>query len=224
MDRSGPGQDWCAEAVLPGRYTRRGILVLDPKGDLVGDRLPLWAADRMALIDPTGSGPHPCLNILAQGDPELTVDNLGWIFRHLFVPSWGPGTDDVLRAACLTLLATARDRPPTLADVSQLLIDKVFHAARTVGLAYDRAQDAGSAPRQAHRIRRPRGIRGWSRARCCSGCRGHGVKTTFTGYSPTARHVYPSPRHTDPCLMFVVLVSAATASVPSAALNPLTAV
>ncbi|ACU77399.1 type IV secretory pathway VirD4 protein-like protein [Catenulispora acidiphila DSM 44928] len=127
-----------ARMILDDVDARRGVLVLDPKGDLVGDlldRLPLSAADRLVLIDPTDSGPPPCLNILAQGDPELTVDNLVGIFRRLFASSWGPRTDDVLRAACLTLLATARDRPPTLADVSQLLSDKVFRTARTASLA-----------------------------------------------------------------------------------------
>ncbi|MEY9887675.1 DNA helicase HerA-like ATPase [Catenulispora sp. MAP5-51] len=127
-----------ARMILDDVAARRGVLVLDPKGDLVGDlldRLPLAAADRLVLIDPTDSGPRPCLNVLAQGDPELTVDNLVGIFRRLFASSWGPRTDDVLRAACLTLLATARDQPSTLADVSQLLSDKVFRAARTAGLA-----------------------------------------------------------------------------------------
>ncbi|WP_194923126.1 type IV secretory system conjugative DNA transfer family protein [Catenulispora pinisilvae] len=127
-----------ARMILDDVAARRGVLVLDPKGDLVGDlldRMPTSAADRLVLIDPTDSGPRPCLNILAQGDPELTVDNLVGIFRRLFASSWGPRTDDVLRATCLTLLATARDRPPTLADVSQMLSDKVFRAARTASLA-----------------------------------------------------------------------------------------
>ncbi|WP_194891339.1 type IV secretory system conjugative DNA transfer family protein [Catenulispora pinisilvae] len=126
-----------ARMILDDVAARRGVMVLDPKGDLVSDlldRLPMSAAKRLILIDPTDSGPRPCLNVLAQGDPELTVDNLVGIFRRLFASSWGPRTDDVLRAACLTLLATARDRPPTLADVSQLLSDKVFRAARTAGL------------------------------------------------------------------------------------------
>lgn len=107
--------------ILDDVRARRGVLVLDPKGDLVGDlleRLPVATADRLVLIDPTDSGPRPCLNILEQSDPELTVDNLVSIFRRLFASSWGPRTDDVLRAAFLTLLATARDRPPTRADVS----------------------------------------------------------------------------------------------------------
>ena len=124
--------------ILDDVRARRGVLVLDPKGDLVGDlldRLPTSAAERLVLIDPTDAGPRPSLNILAQGDPELMVDNVVGIFRRLFASSWGPRTDDVLRAACLTLIATARDRPPTLADVSQLLSDKTFRAARTAGLA-----------------------------------------------------------------------------------------
>ncbi|GAA1990379.1 type IV secretory system conjugative DNA transfer family protein [Catenulispora subtropica] len=127
-----------ARMILDDVCAGRGVLVLDPKGDLVGDlldRLPTSAAERLVLIDPTDSGPRPSLNVLASGDPELMVDNVVGIFRRLFASSWGPRTDDVLRAACLTLIATARDRPPTLADVSQLLSDKTFRAARTAGLA-----------------------------------------------------------------------------------------
>ena len=127
-----------ARMILDDIRAGRGVLVLDPKGDLVGDlldRLPLAAANRLFLIDPTDSGPRPSLNVLAHGDPELMVDNIVGIFRRLFASSWGPRTDDVLRAACLTLVATARDRPPTLSDVSQLLSDKTFRAARTAGLA-----------------------------------------------------------------------------------------
>lgn len=127
-----------ARMILDDVEAGRGVLVLDPKGDLVGDlldRLPTSAAERLVLIDPTDSGPRPSLNILDQGDPDLMVDNVVGIFRRLFASSWGPRTDDVLRAACLTLIATARDRPPTLADVSQILSDKTFRAARTAGLS-----------------------------------------------------------------------------------------
>jgi len=112
----------------------RGVVVIDPKGDLVADlleRLPESAGQRTILVDPTSEGPHPTLNILAPagGDSELLVDNLVGIFRRIFSAHWGPRTDDVLRSAILTLQATssarvmAKVKTPTLVDVPELLTD-----------------------------------------------------------------------------------------------------
>jgi hypothetical protein len=135
------GATGCGKSTLMGRMilddvaARRGVIVIDPKGDLVADvleRLPGEARERVVLIDPLAEQSddrrRPCLNVLAAGDPELMVDNLVGIFRRIFAASWGPRTDDVLRAACLTLLATAeaRTRPPTLAGVPRLLADRNY--------------------------------------------------------------------------------------------------
>ena len=56
---------------------------------------------------PTGRAP-PCLNVL-QGDgtgtdTDVITDNVTGIFRRIFAAFWGPRTDDIFRAACLTLL------------------------------------------------------------------------------------------------------------------------
>nr|MDA8341441.1 BTAD domain-containing putative transcriptional regulator [Actinomycetota bacterium] len=84
----------------------RGAVVIDPKGDLVTDlcdRLPAGAETKTVLIDPAERDAPPVLNVLAGPDPDLVVDNLVGIFRNIFAAYWGPRTDDVLRAACLTL-------------------------------------------------------------------------------------------------------------------------
>lgn len=117
--------------ILDDVATGRGVVVIDPKGDLVADvlhRLPAEAVSRTLLIDPLAGNEQPSLNILAQGDPELLVDNLVGIFSRIFASCWGPRTDDVLRAACLTLLSTAQAKqaPPTLALVPRLLGDANF--------------------------------------------------------------------------------------------------
>jgi len=113
----------------------RGVVVIDPKGDLVTDllgRLPAEAWRRLVLIDPSEPGPRATLNVLSAGDDqELLVDNLVGIFRRIYAAHWGPRTDDVLRAALLTLLATAdakvmaKVKTPTLADVPDLLTKNV---------------------------------------------------------------------------------------------------
>jgi hypothetical protein len=56
------------------------------------------------LIDPEEHEAPPILNVLSGPDPDLVVDNVVGIFRSIFEAYWGPRTDDVLRAACLTLL------------------------------------------------------------------------------------------------------------------------
>lgn len=111
----------------------RGVVVIDPKGDLavdVLDRLPATVADRVVLIDP--DQPHGAtLNPLVGVDHDLVVDNVVSIFAKIFQRHWGPRIDDVLRVACLTLM---RHPKPTLANVPPLLNDKQFRASFTVGL------------------------------------------------------------------------------------------
>jgi energy-coupling factor transporter ATP-binding protein EcfA2 len=117
----------------------RGVVVIDPKGDLVVDvldRLP--AGITPVLIDPDETEAPPTLNVLDGPDPELAVDNLVGIFRRIFEAFWGPRTDDVLRAACLTLLhhrSPAGRSVATLADVPRLLSDARFRAPYTARLA-----------------------------------------------------------------------------------------
>jgi len=133
MGSTGSGKSTLmARLVLDDAAAGRGVVVVDPKGDLIPDlleRLPESAGRRTILIDPAAPGPHPTLNVLAAttGDSDLLVDNLVGIFRRIFSAHWGPRTDDVLRAALLTLQATssskvlARVKDPTLIDVPELL-------------------------------------------------------------------------------------------------------
>jgi hypothetical protein len=120
----------------------RGVVVIDPKGDLITDlcdRLPEEAAARTVLIDPEDPDAAPVLNVLSGPDPDLTVDNLVGIFRSIFAAFWGPRTDDVLRSACLTLLryGAATGTSTSLADVPRLLADDEFRAPRIAAVADD---------------------------------------------------------------------------------------
>ena len=120
----------------------RGVVVIDPKGDLITDlcdRLPETAASRTVLIDPEDPDAAPVLNVLSGPDPDLAVDNLVGIFRSIFAAFWGPRTDDVLRSACLTLLryAAATGTSTCLADVPRILSDEEFRAPRVAAVADD---------------------------------------------------------------------------------------
>ncbi|MDA8275763.1 MAG: type IV secretion system DNA-binding domain-containing protein [Actinomycetota bacterium] len=127
--------------VLSDIEAGRGVVVIDPKGDLVVDlcdRLPAGAETRTVLIDPAERQAPPVLNVLAGPDPDLVVDNLVGIFRNIFAAYWGPRTDDVLRAACLTLRRTdTEDHPASLAEVPRLLADEAFRAPKVAAVKGD---------------------------------------------------------------------------------------
>lgn len=102
----------------------RGAVVIDPKGDLVEEileRIPAGRESHVDLLDPLDPAP-PGLNVLEGSDHDLVVDQLVGIFRRVYERFWGPRTDDILRAALLTLLAAGGQA--TLADVPRLLSDE----------------------------------------------------------------------------------------------------
>jgi len=120
--------------ILDDIHAHRGVVLIDPKGDLaldVLDRLPASVADRIVLIDPDQPG-GATFNPLAGEDPDLVVDNIVSIFSAIFQRHWGPRIDDVLRVACLTLMR--RTDKATLTLVPPLLNDKQFRAPFTVDL------------------------------------------------------------------------------------------
>lgn len=104
----------------------RGTVVIDPKGDLVEDllqRIPDGREGQVDLLDPLDPSP-PGLNVLDSPDRDLGTDQLVGIFRRVFERFWGPRTDDILRAALLTL--AIGDPTATLADVPRLLSDRDY--------------------------------------------------------------------------------------------------
>ncbi|MGO2140780.1 MAG: type IV secretory system conjugative DNA transfer family protein [Leucobacter sp.] len=85
----------------------RGVLLIDPKGDLATDvlaRIPGTRQKDVVVIDPTSSSPIG-FNPLDAGerDPAVTADTLLATFESLFKENWGIRTADVLSAAFLTL-------------------------------------------------------------------------------------------------------------------------
>lgn len=113
----------------------RGLLLLDPKGDLATDflaRLPQERADDVVVLDPA----NPCpvgFNPLA-GPPELavvTAEAVLGVLAELFRDSWGIRTADVLSAALLTL---ARIPQATLVWLVPLLTNPAFRR-RVLALA-----------------------------------------------------------------------------------------
>jgi hypothetical protein len=129
------------QLILADTHARRGVVVIDPKGDLITDlldRVPADAADRVVLFDADSRSQPPCLNPLDPGptatsgqasgptSAETRVDNLTSIFARVYAQFWGPRTEDVLRAACLTL--RAQPGTPTLAQLPGLLAEPATRA------------------------------------------------------------------------------------------------
>ena len=114
-----------------------GVGVVDPKGDLVRElleRIPPQYSDRIVLIDPSIRERPVGLNVLECNDPiqrELVTDGVVTIFRKTFERFWGPRTDDVLRAALLTLL---RHPGATLTEVPLLLLNPRVRSRLTKNL------------------------------------------------------------------------------------------
>ena len=142
MGATGSGKSTLmATMVLADAEAGRGALVIDPKGDLVLDilaRLPDTALGRTVVLDPGDHGAPPRLNVL-EGDraqADVVVDNLVGIFRRIFTAFWGPRTDDVMRAACLTLMTSpTAGECVTLADIPRLLTEPAYRHRVTAGLA-----------------------------------------------------------------------------------------
>lgn len=114
-----------------------GVVVIDPKGDLVHDiaaRIPERRIADVVFLDPSDVqtdiiGFNP-LHIPPGEDAarELIADRVLGIFHALYYEFWGPRTDEILRAALFSLAyATARDGSPyTLIEVPELLTNPAF--------------------------------------------------------------------------------------------------
>lgn len=105
-----------------------GVVVVDPKGDLIADcldRVPKHRSGEVILLDPTDDDRPVGLNPLAGANArsDLVVEQVVGIFHKLYAEFWGPRTDDILRAALLTLVSQPG---MTLCEVPLLLTDQGF--------------------------------------------------------------------------------------------------
>lgn len=113
-----------AQWILGDADAGRGVIVIDPKGDLVTDvlaRLPRRLADKVVIFDADSTLRPPCVNPLDTSTEglDLAVDNLATIFSRIYARWWGPRTDDILRVSLRTLCA--RPGIHTLVDLAGLL-------------------------------------------------------------------------------------------------------
>ena len=131
-----------AHLALADIHAGRGVLLIDPKTDLVADilaRIPEQRRDDVVVIDPTSSRPvgiNPlarvqaarsgALSSVAGGDgasPELVADTVLATLKGVFAESWGVRVEQVFSAALVTL---ARTPGATLVDLPLLLTNTAY--------------------------------------------------------------------------------------------------
>lgn len=127
-----------AQMALQDIARGQGVVVIDPKGDLVRDiaaRIPERRVADVVLLDPSDTqtavvGFNP-LHTSARADAatrELIAEQVLSIFHALYQEFWGPRTDEVLRAALFSLIYTAAPDTTafTLIEVPELLTNPAF--------------------------------------------------------------------------------------------------
>ena len=134
-----------AHLALADIHAGRGVLLIDPKTDLVADilaRIPEQRRGDVVVIDPTSSRPVG-INPLARtqaarsgalssvgggvsgggASPELVADTVLATFKGVFAESWGVRVEQVLSAALVTL---ARTPGATLVDLPLVLTNAAY--------------------------------------------------------------------------------------------------
>lgn len=112
-----------------------GLVLIDPKADLVNDvlaRIPEHRRDDVVVLDPAATT-HPVgFNLLGslrtEAERERAVDHVVHIMASLWRESWGPRSSDTVRNGLLTLASTtAPDGSPfTLVELPELFQHKAF--------------------------------------------------------------------------------------------------
>jgi hypothetical protein len=111
-----------------------GLIAIDPKGDFGDDAIDQAPGNRVKdfiILDASDEACPVGFNLLAGAAEmsELLVDQVVGTLHNLFKANWGPRTDDILRAALLTLVA---EPGMTLCEVPLILTDENFRR-RLVG-------------------------------------------------------------------------------------------
>jgi hypothetical protein len=104
----------------------RGVVVIDPKGDLINEilvRADESRLDDIAIVDATDPAPIGINGLVGAADPDLAADTTLGVFHSLWADAWGPRTQDVLHASLLTL---ARRGDASIALLPLLLTNPGF--------------------------------------------------------------------------------------------------
>ena len=104
----------------------RGVLVIDPKADLVNDilaRIPEHRDKDVVILDPSDPCPVGFNPLAYKANPTLVADAILSVFKEVFSENWGILSQDVMSAALLTLAQTPG---ASLLWLPRMLTDEVF--------------------------------------------------------------------------------------------------
>lgn len=114
-----------ANQILSDIKNRTGVMVIDPKGDLINDVLdrlePDEVRDRLVLIDPAQECGHGVLP-LSGPNTEIAIGHFVGICSNLWPQHWGPRAQLVLRNGLRTILAAGED----LIDLPALMSQREY--------------------------------------------------------------------------------------------------
>src|ERR1051326_4813988 len=121
-----------------------GLAVLDPHGDLIEKVLAEVPASRKADLiyfnvpDPGQTLSFNPLETVSSNKRALAASGLLEVFQKLWIDSWGPRLEHILRNA---LLALFERQGSTLADILRLLDDKAFRKSALFWLQDPQVRD-----------------------------------------------------------------------------------
>jgi hypothetical protein len=114
----------------------RGLVVIDPKGDLINDlqqQVPASRTTDVVVLDPLDAEPVGLNPLRTPGrSAEAAADGVLAVFRALYADAWGPRTNDILHACLLTL---TRHADASLVMVPLLLSNDGFRRSLTSGVS-----------------------------------------------------------------------------------------
>jgi hypothetical protein len=133
---TGSGKSWLlGRMILQDIADGHGVVVIDPKGDLVTDvlsRIGDHDAERVVVLDASKRSQPIGFNVLAGNNSEeareLTVDAVLHVFKDIWAAFWGPRSDQVMRASLTTLVHArgADGSALTLCELLPLLTQPAF--------------------------------------------------------------------------------------------------
>ncbi len=132
IGKTGTGKSTLLETLMMDDVRKgQGFAILDPHGDLVKKirkQIPQEMADRVIDFDvsdratPYGFNP---LSFIHVDKRPLAASGLVQVFKHLWLDSWGPRLEYILRNCLVSLLDFPNAK---LADIPKLLSDRSFRA------------------------------------------------------------------------------------------------
>ncbi len=132
IGKTGMGKSTALEnMVMADINAGNGLVVIDPLGDLVEkviDFIPSHRVNDIIYFNPADFDHPVAFNVLEAIDPNhhhLVASGLIAVFKKIWVDSWGPRLEYVLRNCILSLLEYPGS---TLLGVTRLLVDKRYRA------------------------------------------------------------------------------------------------